>query len=60
MEAAAMETAATIMETSADIEQTVAEALEPEVVDPARTEENVAAIRTGNQASGCLFSSAEG
>ena len=62
MEAAAMETAAEIMETSADGEQTVAdtEALEPDVVDPPRTEENVAAIRTGNQASGCLFSSAEG
>ena len=53
-----METAATIMEISADREQTVAdtEALEPDVVDPPRTEENVAAIRTGNQGSGCLFS----
>ena len=46
MEAAAMETAATIMETSADREQTVAdtEALEPDVVDPPRTEENVAGM----------------
>ena len=41
-----METAATIMETSADGEQTVAdtEALEPDVVDPPRTEENVAGM----------------
>ena len=49
-----METAATIMETSADREQTVAdtEALEPDVVDPLRTEENVAGIFI----AWCLFS----
>ena len=46
MEAAAMETAATIMETSADGEQTIAdtEAFEPDVGDLPRTEENVAGM----------------